>query len=138
MKYCSRRERSFYTGEGYSWIGFLSTYAKKSIPEQTKRVATNLRPRTESSRRGESRYAFWVYFCVVHFLPLIFKTTSQITPKQKYNKNQIRLVKYSCTEVSGPSDVTRFVRELIFYLVKELKLICVHSIILCPRVPAIG
>ena len=29
-------------------------------------------------------------------------------------QNQIRLVEYSCTEVSDPSEVPRFVRELIF------------------------
>ena len=41
------------------------------------------------------------------------------------------------TEVSELSEILWFVRGLIFKVVKEVKLICVHSIILCSRVPAI-
>ena len=52
-------------------------------------------------------------------------------------QNRICLVKYLSAEVSDLSKVPRFVRELIFLLVQEVKLICVRSIILCLRVPAI-
>ena len=37
--------------------------------------------------------------------------------------NRIRLVEYSFAELLDPSEVPRFVRELIFNLVKEVKLI---------------
>ena len=58
--------------------------------------------------------------------------------EQKYTqKIQICLVEYLSAEVSDPSEVPQFVQELIINVVKEVKLICVRSIILCSRVPAI-
>ena len=53
-------------------------------------------------------------------------------------QNRICLpIEYSSAEVSGPSEVPRFVQELIFKLVKEVKLICMGSIILFSCEPAI-
>ena len=50
-------------------------------------------------------------------------------------KNRIRLVEHSFAEVSDPSEVLRFVQEWIFKVVKEVKVICVRSILSCSRVP---
>ena len=50
-------------------------------------------------------------------------------------QNRIRVVEYSRFEVSDPSEVPRFVRELIFNVFQEVKLICVRSIKSCSRVP---
>ena len=81
--------------------------------QQTKRAATNPRPPLERSWRGESRSACYI-FVKLSFEPF-FKITFQTMPEQKCTKqNQIRLVGYSCSEVSDPSDVPRFVGELIF------------------------
>ena len=45
--------------------------------------------------------------------------------KQKYaRQNRIRLVEYSSAEVSDPSEVSSFVRNMIFKETKEVKLIC--------------
>ena len=46
----------------YSLIGPQVNTHEKWIPEITNRVTTNPRPRTESSRRGESRFTYWVDF----------------------------------------------------------------------------
>ena len=54
-----------------------------------------------------------VHFCVIHF-HLFFIITFQIMSEQKCTtQNQIRLTKYSCAEVSGPSEAPRFVGKLI-------------------------
>ena len=57
---------------------------------------------------------------------------------QKYTKqNWICLVNYSCAEISDPYEVSRFSQELIFKLVKEVKLIRLCSAISCWHVPAL-
>ena len=83
------------------------------MPKQTKKGCDDFETTVEKllARRIQ---IFWVQFCVIHF-DLFFKITLQITPEQKCTQqNQIRLVEYSCTKVSGPSEMHRFVRELIF------------------------
>ena len=52
-------------------------------------------------------------------------------------QNRICVAEYSSAEVSGPSEVPRIAGKLIFYLIKEVKLICVCSIISCSCVPVI-
>ena len=60
-------------------------------------------------------------------------------PKQKWTgQNWIRLIKYSSSEVSDPSDVLWIDGKLIFKLVKEVKLIHVSSVISCSCVPEIN
>ena len=50
-----------------------------------------------------------------HFLASYFSKDVKNGPQQTWTrKNWIRLVKYSSAEVSDPSEVPRFVRELIF------------------------
>ena len=50
-------------------------------------------------------------------------------PKQKWTgQNRIRLVEYSGSEVSDPSEVPQIIGKLFFQLVKEVKLICVRLI----------
>ena len=52
-------------------------------------------------------------------------------PKQKWpGQIQIGLVKYPSSKVSDPSEVPRFVGKLVFDLVKEVKLVCVSSILI--------
>ena len=46
------------------------------------------------------------------------------------------LIKYSCAEVSGPSEVPWFVQ--IFLVFKEVKLVCVRLIIKYSRVQVIA
>ena len=46
-------------------------------------------------------------------------------------KNRICLVKYSCDEVSGPSEVPWFVGKLVLKLFKKVNLASVCSIISC-------
>ena len=82
-----------------------------------------------------------VFRCVVlcSFIHVIltsfFKVTFQTMSEHHWTKqNWIRVVEYSCSKVSCPSEVPRCVRELIFKVIKEAKLICVRSIISCSRV----
>ena len=116
------------------WNPSINT--RKTNSRKTVRAATILRPPLESSRRGESKFAW--SSPVKAIFDIFFKITFQIISEHDWTKqNRIRLVEYSCSEVSGPSEVPRFVRELIFKLFKEVKLICVCLIIPCSRVPAI-
>ena len=51
---------------------------------------------------------FRARFCIIHF-ELFFKKTFQIMSEPKFNqKNWFDLVEYSCTKVSGSSEVPRF------------------------------
>ena len=124
------------TGKNYSWIGCLIRADKKLICQKTRRARTIPRPLLESSRQGKLKSAKYIF--VWSIFHLFFKITSKIIPKQKCTQQiWIRLVKYSSAEVSDPSKGPRIDGKLIFYLVKEVQLICVRSIISCSRVPAI-
>ena len=58
--------------------------------------------------------------------------------EQNWTKqNRIFLVRYSCAKVSGPSEVPRFTGKLILVF-KEVKCVCVCSIIECSRVQVIA
>ena len=71
-------------------------------------------------------------------LTSFFEITFQIMSKPTFTrKNRFRLVKYSCAEVSGSSEVPRFVRELNLKVIKEVQLICARSIISCSQIRAI-
>ena len=72
---------------------------------------------------------FRVYFLWSFFGLLFFKTGEDMTPTKYSRKIWIRLVEYSSSEVSDPSEVPRFVGKSFFYLVKDFKLICVRLII---------
>ena len=86
---------------------------KKSICQRTRRATTLLRPPLKSSRRGESRSTEYIFLW--SFLTSYFLKQVKIWSQQKYTQqNQIRLVKYSSSEVSGPSEVPRFVGKFIF------------------------
>ena len=78
---------------------------------------------------------FRVHFSVIIF-DLLFLKQVKTRPEQKLTRQiWIRLVEYSSAEVSDLSEGPRIDVKLIFYLVKEVKLICVRLIILCLRVP---
>ena len=118
-----------------SWIGspvHTHTHTQINSPSNTKSCDNS---KTTIGNLSARRIQICsAYFCVVH-VDLFFKITFQIMFEQNYTKQiWIRLVKYSCAKISGPSKVPRFVPKLIF---KEVKLIYVHSIILRSRVPAI-
>ena len=68
----------------------------------------------KSSRRGKSRSAGTMYFCVIYF-DLSFQNYFQNSARTKqFPQNWILLVKSSSTGVSGTSEVPRFVGKLIF------------------------
>ena len=69
------------------------------------------------------------YFWTITFQKLIMELRSP--------KIWIRLVKYSSSDVSNASEMPQSHCKLMFYLYKEVKLVCVRSIISCSRVPAI-
>ena len=57
---------------------------------------------------------YLVKFCKSHF-DLFFKITFQIMPEHHWTKqNRIRVVEYSSTEVSNPSEMPRFVEKFSF------------------------
>ena len=86
---------------------------KKLIFKRTRGATINPRPRMKSSRRGESRSAGYIFSD--HFLTSYFFKQVKAWPQQKYNQQIcIRLAEYSSSEVSGPSEVPRFVFKLIF------------------------
>ena len=88
----------------YSRIASPLDAHKKSNCQQTERATTNRRPRMENSWRGESISAWYIFMQSI--LTSFFKTTFHIPSKQKHTKqNRIRLVKFSCAKVSGPSEV---------------------------------
>ena len=72
-----------------------------------------------------------------HCWKALGKENSEWPQQNKTRQIWIRLVKYSSTKVSDLSEGPQIIGKLIFHLVKEVKLICVHSIILCSRVPEI-
>ena len=72
-----------------------------------------------------------------HVWPLILKQVKMWSQQKGTRQIWIRLVKYSASELSDPSEVHRMVGKLIVRLVKEVKLICVSSIISCSCIPAI-
>ena len=90
----------------YSWIAHQLHIHEKSICLRTRRVATVPRPPLESSRRREFRPAW--YISVKFIFDLFFRLTFQILPRQRYTSQiRIRLVEYSSSEVSDPSEVLR-------------------------------
>ena len=73
----------------YSWIGPPVETHKKSICRRTRRVTTIPRPPLESSRRGESRSAWYIFVKFISGL-LIFETSGKI----KYDNLGHKLSKY--------------------------------------------
>ena len=109
---------------------------KKLIPEKIKGLQ-QFRDHHWKALDEENSNLIWLFLKNL-FLTSFFIITFQIMPKQKYTtQNWIHLIKYSCSEVSDPSEAPRFKRESIFKAVKEVKLIFMRSIISCLRVPAI-
>ena len=75
---------------------------------------------------GEENLDLLGLFCVI-----------KKTPEQNYTKqNWIRLVKYSCAKVSGPSGAS-ISKEIDFLVFKEVKLVYACLIIECLRVQVI-
>ena len=115
------------------WMSSVSRWKihskKKNV---TARATTIPRPPMESSRQGESKY--FVYIFVWSFFNSYFLSIRKGS-QQKYTRQiWIHPVKYSSAEVSDPYEVPRFVRELIFNVGKEVKLICMRSIISPSRI----
>ena len=79
----------------------------------------------------ENPYLPSIFLCDQFFGHLFFKTCDNRAPTKYTKQNQIRPVEYSCAKFSGPSGVPRFVRELVFWIFKEVKLVCVFLIIEC-------
>ena len=79
----------------------------------------------------------WVYFCVIHISPFFRNNFLNNVWTKVVPAKLDGLVKYSSAEVSDSSEVPQFFGKLIFWLVQEVKLICVCSIISCSRIPAI-
>ena len=78
---------------------------------KTRRTTTNPIPPLKGSWQGESRSS-WSSFLWSIFTS--FQNSFKIISKHHWTKqNQIRLVEYSCSEVSGLSEVPRFVRKII-------------------------
>ena len=106
---------SFCLNVRYSWIGPPIETHEKLIPGRTRRATTIPRPPLKNSGRENSDLPG--KFLSDLFLTSFFKITYQIMSEQKRTrKNRICFVEYSCSEVSGPSEVPRFVRGLSFYL----------------------
>ena len=125
------------TRESLSWITSLLHTAGLDTPygptknqflKKNVRATTILRLLLECSWRGESKSSVYIY--VRSIFDLLFFLTCEKTSEQKYTRKiWIRLVKYSFVEVSDPSQMTRFVRELIFNVIsKEVKLICARAL----------
>ena len=94
------------------------------------------RPPLESSWRGKSKSVLTIF--VKFIFGLSFFKHVKTGLQQKYSEqNRIRLVKYSSAEVTDPSEVPWFARELIFKVIKEVNLICLRSMASCSRVPVI-
>ena len=121
----------------YSWIADQLSAHKKSICQQTRRATAIPRPPLESSWQRKSRPALYIF--VKNIVDLFFQNLlPNNMPKQKYTRqNWINLIEYSSAEVSDPSEGPRIDGKLIFYLVKEVKLICMRLITSFSCVPAI-
>ena len=115
-----------------------STRTHKIIAKRSRRPTYIRQIRDQIKKAlGTDKPDLLCIFCVIHF-DLFFRITFQIAPEPKCTqKNRMRLVEHSCSEVSDPFEVPWFVRESIFKVVQEVKLICVRLIISCLRVPAI-
>ena len=109
----------FITRLQYSWIGppVCRRTRKINLPVNQKGYG---KPETTYEKLSARRIQICrVYFCVIHFR-LFFKITFKIMLKQKYTQQiWIRLVKYSCAEVSGSSEVPQFVGNLIFSYLRK-------------------
>ena len=144
----------------YSWIGLPVPVDahKQMICQQTERPTAGLDPRCTNTKNqfpnepeglrqfrdqrwkalGEKIQIFWVQFCIIIFWPLIF---------QNMLKLGLNKVEPKRTGVALPNTpMLRGLRSIWgalvcagidFYVVKEVKLICLHLIISCSRVPAI-
>ena len=64
----------------------------------------------------------WVYFCVIHFWPLFFQLCEKKFKQKKTRENRIRLIEYSCAEISGPSEMPLSFEKLIFSFSRKIKL----------------
>ena len=94
----------------YSWIGPPVEAHGKSIPQKP---TTTPRLRTEAIGK-KNPDPLDIYF-LWSISDLFFNVIFQMTSEQKYtSKNGILFVKRSCAEVSGLSEVLRFVGELTF------------------------
>ena len=92
----------FVVDEGYSWIGPPVETHEKLIPGRIRRARTN--PRHYWKALGEENPDLSDIFFDGHFLASYFLKQAKTWPQQKYTRQiWIRLVKYSCTEVSGSS-----------------------------------
>ena len=100
--------------ETYSWIECRLHAHEKSISQKLKgfqQICNYVR-----KTPGKENPNVLGSFLCDSFFASFFKITFQIMPKQKYAKqNRICLVKYFCAEVPCPSEVPRFVRELILF-----------------------
>ena len=110
---------------------------KKSICQQTREATTIPGPPYWKALGKENLDLPGTFVCDRCLASYFFEQV-KTWPEQKWTRQiWIRLVEYSSAKFSDPSEVPRFVRELIFSVFKEVKLICVRLIKSCSRVPAI-
>ena len=86
---------------------------QKLICQQTRRVTTIPRLRMKSSRQGESKSARYIIVKIIFDL-LIFETSKNMRPQKHTRQIWIRLVEYSSSEVSDPSEMPRIDDKLVF------------------------
>ena len=90
------------------------THTKNRFSNKPEGLLTTIaRPPLESSRRGKSKPVLSIF--VKFIFDLFFQNNFPTSVQRKKSKQiWIRLVEYSSSEVSGPSEVPRFVGKLIF------------------------
>ena len=113
-----------------------NTSRQKIICQRTRRATTIPTPRLESSRQGEFRSAGF------RVVSSSFASFSKSLSKWRPNKMEPGRFGFASLNTLVPrsqvfSEVPQINCKLIFHLVKEVKLICVRSIISCSRVPVI-
>ena len=88
----------------FGWFTYIqlkclsSTSTRKINSRKNGKTTLNLRPSLESFRRGESKSAWSIYFCVIHFWPLIFWNTW----KQGPNKNSQSRIGFASSNTRLP------------------------------------
>ena len=94
----------------YSWIGpRVLTYKHTKTNSRTNQKCYDNSKATVEKLLVRRIQIFRVRFCIIHLWPL-FKIAFNIMSEAKFTrKNRIRLVEYSCSEVSCPSEMSRFV-----------------------------
>ena len=83
-----------------------SRHTKNNFQKKTKGLLQQIRNHVQKNLDKKNPNLLCIFYVIHTYMLSFFKTTIQITLEQKYaQQNWILYIKYSCVEVSGPSEV---------------------------------